>query len=111
MATALWNLLTRLTAAIFFPTPTDETKLADIWEELDKHPRLTYRKNEEMIGKKYKILIDECKEDEGLSIGRCYKDAPEIDNIVILNEKLNAGSFVDARIISASAYDVQATLV
>jgi hypothetical protein len=41
------NILTRLTAAIFFLTPADESKLEGIWKELDKHPRLTYRMNEE----------------------------------------------------------------
>jgi hypothetical protein len=41
------NILTRLTAAIFFLTPTDESKLDEIWKELDKHPRLIYRLNEE----------------------------------------------------------------
>jgi len=72
---------------------------------------ISQRKNEDMIGKVYKVLIDEYKEDEGLSIGRCYKDAPEIDNIVVIDKKLNAGSFVNARIISASAYDVRGELV
>jgi hypothetical protein len=41
------NILTRLTAAIFFLTPVDRSKLDEIWKELDKHPRLTYRLNEE----------------------------------------------------------------
>lgn len=41
------NILTRLTAAIYFLTPTDDSKLDEIWKELDKHPRLTYRLNEE----------------------------------------------------------------
>lgn len=41
------NILTRLTAAIFFLTPTDDSKLDVIWKELDQHPRLTYRLNEE----------------------------------------------------------------
>ena len=41
------NLLTRLTAAIFFFTPTDDSKLDEIWKELGKHPRLIYRLNEE----------------------------------------------------------------
>lgn len=83
-------------------------------ERMDKimllQQEISHRKNEDMIGKSYKVLIDEYKEDEGLSIGRSYKDAPEIDNIVVIDEKLVAGSFVNARIISASAYDVQAKL-
>jgi len=41
------NILTRLTAAIFFLTPTDENKLDEIWKELEKHPMLQYRLNEE----------------------------------------------------------------
>ena len=41
------NLLTRLTAAVFFLVAVDESKVDEIWKELDKHPRLTYRKNEE----------------------------------------------------------------
>lgn len=46
------NILTRLTAAIFFLTPVDESKLEEIWKklgdkEVDKHERLTYRLNEE----------------------------------------------------------------
>ncbi|HLP57582.1 MAG TPA: hypothetical protein VK186_02075 [Candidatus Deferrimicrobium sp.] len=41
------NILTRLTAAIFFITPTDESKLDEIWKVLDKHPMLQYRLNEE----------------------------------------------------------------
>ncbi|NIM13230.1 MAG: hypothetical protein GTO45_14035 [Candidatus Aminicenantes bacterium] len=41
------NILTRLTAAIYFLTPTDESKLDEIWNELDKHPMLQYRLNEE----------------------------------------------------------------
>ncbi|NVO09183.1 MAG: hypothetical protein HXX16_04395 [Bacteroidales bacterium] len=41
------NLLTRLTAAIFFLTPTDDSKLEEIWKELEIHEMLTYRLNEE----------------------------------------------------------------
>ncbi len=41
------NLLTRLTAAIFFFTPVDDSKLEAIWRELGSYPRLTYRRNEE----------------------------------------------------------------
>jgi len=41
------NILTRLTAAIFFLTPSDESKLDEIWKELEKHQMLQYRLNEE----------------------------------------------------------------
>ncbi len=41
------NLLTRLTAAIFFLTPVSSEKLPEIWEELEQHKMLHYRRNDE----------------------------------------------------------------
>lgn len=41
------NLLTRLTAAVFFLTPTDEKYLEKIWKELETHKMLQYKINEE----------------------------------------------------------------
>jgi hypothetical protein len=41
------NILTRLTAAIFFLAPADESKLDEIWKALEKHQMLHYRLNEE----------------------------------------------------------------
>jgi hypothetical protein len=39
------NLLTRLTAAIFFLTPANESMLEKIWKELEIHKMLQYKKN------------------------------------------------------------------
>ncbi|WP_343796369.1 hypothetical protein [Gaetbulibacter jejuensis] len=41
------NILTRLTAAIFFLTPTEDENLNLIWDELSVHKMLKYRENEE----------------------------------------------------------------
>lgn len=41
------NILTRLTAAIFFLTPVEDSKLDEIWNELEIHKMLQYRLNEE----------------------------------------------------------------
>jgi len=41
------NILTRLTAAIYFLDPADESKMPAIWKELEKHKMLQYRLNEE----------------------------------------------------------------
>lgn len=41
------NLLTRLTAAIFFLTPTEDSHLERIWQELAEYKMLHYRLNEE----------------------------------------------------------------
>ncbi|WP_221417898.1 hypothetical protein, partial [Fulvivirga kasyanovii] len=41
------EILTRLTAAIFFLTPASKSKLDEIWEELSIHNGLNYRLNED----------------------------------------------------------------
>lgn len=41
------NILTRLTAAIFFFTAANDSVLNEVWDELRMHDRLTYRVNEE----------------------------------------------------------------
>ena len=41
------NILTRLTAAIFFLTPADVCDVSDIWRELEVHKMLQFRINEE----------------------------------------------------------------
>ena len=52
-------------------------------------------------------LIDMHTQD-GNSIGRSYRDAPEVDNFTRINEKLPIGKFVDVKIIEAFEYDVSA---
>jgi hypothetical protein len=41
------HILTRLTAAIFFLTPAEGSGTEEIWQELERHPRLQYQLNEE----------------------------------------------------------------
>jgi hypothetical protein len=41
------NLLTRLSAAIFFIEPADDKPLEKVWETLAAHPHFSYRLNEE----------------------------------------------------------------
>ncbi len=53
--------------------------------------------NERLLWKRIKILIDG-KED--LYYGRTEYDAPEIDNIVYINQKVKIGEFEDVEIVS-----------
>jgi len=41
------HILTRLTAAIFFITPTTDSHLQQIWQELGSYPMLRYSINED----------------------------------------------------------------
>jgi len=61
-----------------------------------------------------KVLIDSYNHDEKYYIGRTYRDAPEIDNEVIINDNLVnkelIGTFQNVLIIDSSEYELYGTL-
>ena len=65
--------------------------------------------NKKLIGKTFEVLIE--KIGKNFCIGRTYMDAPDIDGSVkIFNPNLKLGRFVKAKIVKASAYDLEAVL-
>ena len=68
--------------------------------------------NQEMVGKRYKVLID--RKDGDWFIGRTEYDSPDVDNevyISALENYLRIGDFVEVEINSAEEYDLFATPV
>jgi len=60
-----------------------------------------------LIGKEFKVLIDEAV--DGVSLGRTYRDAPEIDGqVTIEGVELPVGEFVNVRITHADEHDLWA---
>ena len=62
-------------------------------------------KNQQLINSTQKVIIDTHTQ-EGLSIGRTFRDSPEIDNTITFNSKLSVGEFYDAKIINVSPYNL-----
>ena len=108
-------------------------------ERLDKimrhQARISLEKNKELIGRKFKAIVDEIS--EGAAIGRLYSHAPEIDGVVIIESPegrrqkapphpplakggtrggahsslLKAGDFVNVEITDAFDYDLKGILL
>ncbi len=57
-----------------------------------------------MLEKALDVLIEGC--DNGLAIGRSYRDAPEIDGLVIIEAKAEIGEIIPVKISGAMAYDL-----
>lgn len=55
------NLLTRISAAIFFLTPIDLSAESKIWNALKKHGKLKYSANEDqkLSTLKYRVTVNE----------------------------------------------------
>lgn len=62
-------------------------------------------KNENMLGKKVKVLID--RKEKNYYVGRTQWDAPEIDlEVLIQNENLKVGEFYEVEIYDFFEYDL-----
>ncbi len=64
------------------------------------------------IGKTLEVLVDEIDAD-GIAIGRSWADAPEIDGKVYLSSErpLRPGQKVQAQVVQADAYDLNAEVL
>ncbi|ROL56755.1 30S ribosomal protein S12 methylthiotransferase RimO [Bacteroidetes/Chlorobi group bacterium Naka2016] len=76
-------------------------------EILKLQSQISLRKNNGLVGKKLKVLIDEKK--NGVFAGRTEFDAPEVDNLVYVRaqkHKVRVGDFVETIIARAKHYDL-----
>ncbi len=65
--------------------------------------------NQRFVGQALDVLIE--GRDNGISIGRSYRDAPEIDGLVILEGDSEIGQFVKARISGALVHDLTGVII
>lgn len=70
------NILTRRSAAIYFFTPVDDSKLEEIEKELSTYPGFDYRENSEknLSKMKYRVTFD-----KGFVLGRGYIGVEEAE--------------------------------
>jgi ribosomal protein S12 methylthiotransferase len=65
---------------------------------------ISLQKNQTFVGRKLDVLIE--GQGDSISLGRTYRDAPEIDGLVIVEEELPTGVLLPVRITGAMAYDL-----
>tara|TARA_S200000501_G_scaffold115147_2_gene108167 strand:- start:3383 stop:4690 length:1308 start_codon:yes stop_codon:yes gene_type:complete len=66
---------------------------------------INYKKNKDLVGTTQKVLVDIANE-QGNSLGRTYRDSPEIDNYVKIKGKVQPGEFYNVKITDAMEYDL-----
>lgn len=70
--------------------------------------QIAFEKAEEMIGKKLEVLIEGKLPEDGVFIGRTYKDAPNVDGMIFVNSdrELVTGDVVTVGITDFHEYDL-----
>jgi ribosomal protein S12 methylthiotransferase len=112
--------LDRVGAFTFSPEPgtpsaeEPEQLAAELKEEryqrLMEHQRqISLTKNRAMVGRELDVLIEGAG--DGISVGRSYRDAPEVDGVVLVQEELPAGRMARVLVTGAMEYDLMAVRV
>jgi len=70
---------------------------------------ISLNRNQSYIGKVLEVLVE--GENNSVSVGRSYRDAPEIDGYVVINGKAPVGQIVPVLIGGAMPHDLNGTLV
>lgn len=90
-------------AALGDPVPA-EVKAERRERLMQAQQRISLERNQAQVGKTLPVLVD--GHGDGLSIGRTYRDAPEIDGLVIVEGEVPLGEIVPVRITGAMTYDL-----
>lgn len=105
----------------FFPySPEPGTPAADLGGRIDREEinerlrylqgiqeEITYEANSAMVGQTVPVLVDQIE--DGIAVGRSWREAPEIDGVVTLDEG-TPGNWVDATITAVIGTDLEATV-
>ena len=75
---------------------------------MELQQNISLQVNQSYVGKTLDVLVEGF--DNGISIGRSYRDAPEIDGMVFIEGQAKIGDIVPVRIGGAMAYDLTGAL-
>ena len=93
------------TAAAGLPNPVrEEVKVERLERLMTLQQTISLEINQAQVGRTLEVLVE--GQGDGLSVGRSYRDAPEIDGLVLLPGDVPAGEMVPARITRAMDYDL-----
>lgn len=85
------------------PVPEEE-KEARRRRLMEIQQRISLERNQAQVGRSLSVLIE--GQAEGISLGRSYRDAPEIDGMVLVEGEIPPGEMVPVRVTGALPYDL-----
>jgi ribosomal protein S12 methylthiotransferase len=85
------------------PVP-NEVKEERYQRLMERQQAISLQINQSYVGKTLDVLIEGYG--DGISVGRSYRDAPEIDGMVLIEAEAPIGEIIPVRITGAMAYDL-----
>ncbi|MBN1147737.1 MAG: 30S ribosomal protein S12 methylthiotransferase RimO [Anaerolineales bacterium] len=71
---------------------------------MERQQAISLQSNQAFVGKRLEVLIE--GQGDGISLGRTYRDAPEIDGMMIVEGEHPTGSLLTVRVTGALTYDL-----
>jgi ribosomal protein S12 methylthiotransferase len=93
-------------AALMSPQISNRTAVSRTADIMKLQSEISLENNLKLVGGVERIIID--RHEDGRSIGRTYRDAPDVDNEVIIDKILKIGEFYNVQVTSAEEYDLYA---
>ena len=74
---------------------------------------VSLRRQERFLNRSLKVLIEETDSYGGYALGRSFREAPEVDGLIVIRnaDNLAPGSFAEVKVISASEHDMEAEVI
>lgn len=98
-----------------------EVKEQRYQQVMELQQSISLKKNQSFIGQTLQVLVEgvgdvedeaaQSKQSERLSLGRSYRDAPEIDGLVLIEGEAPLGEIIAVRITGAMTYDLSGVMV
>ncbi len=87
------------------PNPVPETVKQERRDRLMAlQQEISLAKNQAWVGKTLDVLVE--GQGDGISVGRTYRDAPEIDGLVLIEGEVPPGAMLPVHITGALTYDL-----
>ncbi|MCD6289895.1 MAG: 30S ribosomal protein S12 methylthiotransferase RimO [Anaerolineae bacterium] len=83
----------------------DEVKAERRKRLMELQQRISLQRNREQIGRVLNVLVE--GHDHGISYGRSYRDAPEVDGLVLFPSEASIGEIMPVRVTGAMEYDLE----
>jgi len=71
---------------------------------MEKQQQISLERNQAFVGRSLDVLIE--GNGQGISMGRSYRDAPEVDGLVVVKGEIPTGQIISVRITDAMIYDL-----
>jgi ribosomal protein S12 methylthiotransferase len=89
--------------------PLGDPVPAEVKEEryqrlMERQQNISLQVNQSYVGKTLDVLVEGF--DNGISVGRSYRDAPEIDGMMFVEGRMKVGEIVPVKITGAMTYDL-----